>query len=381
MSVVVQTQSVDTTAAADDDPLLSYTITTTPSPLKASPENREEPEETGEVVISVARQSRTPANVEWIKVKIPAGDRAPDLATDLDKITPRISLDGWTPHLDASAHEFVFKPRTPHAPIGPDDGFTLQLSNIPMNRTVGTAPITITERSHTGTDTSKNRPTIFNLGKFPPDFYLRDFLCQPSVIPNGGDVRLTWDRSANATYELLYGNVDRDVTCLTTLDVEGIKSDTTFYLRASTSGPNPVVRIVSAQVTVNKPDLEVGNLTVHGSTVLNGSITSNGPVEGPTLIKEFTDEGRATYRAESYGMLVMDGFNSHGKSDDFEFFLHFSVNGIDMRTVIDSSDYGFLSILLRKGDEATVTVSHRWHERWVRGKFTGSLKWIPLGIG
>ncbi|MFF5710638.1 hypothetical protein [Streptomyces sp. NPDC012756] len=265
MSVVVQTQSADT-AAATDDPLLSYTVTTTPSPLKASPENPEAPEEDGEVLFSVARQSGTPADVESIKVKVPAGTMSPDLATDLAKVSPRISLDGWTARLDTATKEFVFEPAAGHTPIGPDTGFTIQLSDIPISREIGTAPVTITERSRTGESAFQNRTTIFNLGKFPADFYLRNFLCEPSIIPNGGDVRLTWERSANATYELLYGDVNRDVTDRTSLDLEGIKSDTTFYLRATTGDPtNPVVRILSAQVSVLKPDLEVGNLIVNGS--------------------------------------------------------------------------------------------------------------------
>ncbi|MEU9130768.1 hypothetical protein AB0D08_22185, partial [Kitasatospora sp. NPDC048540] len=147
MSVVIQTRNTD---AAADDPLLTYQITTTPSPLKASPENPQVPEEIGEVVIAVARQSGTPADVEWIKVKVPAGTMAPDLATDLNKITPRISLTGWTVRLDATAKEFVCAPAGSHAPIGPDGGFTIQLSDIPVSRKVGTAPVTVTERSRTG---------------------------------------------------------------------------------------------------------------------------------------------------------------------------------------------------------------------------------------
>ncbi|MFD3553811.1 hypothetical protein ACFWWA_17140 [Streptomyces goshikiensis] len=271
MTVVIQTQVDPTTA---DDPMLSYTVTTTPSPLKASPENPQVPEETGELVISVSRQSGTPADVEWIKVKVPAGTMAPDLATDLNKISPRISLTGWTVRLDAAAKEFVCAPTGSHAPIGPDTGFTIQLSGIPINRKVGTAPITVTERSRTGSIAFQNRSTVFNLGKFPADFYLRNFLCEPSIIPNGGDVKLTWERSANATYELLYGDVNRDVTNRTGLEIEGIKSDTTFYLRATTGDPtNPVVRILSAQVTVIKPDLEIGSLIVHGTTRLNNDVT------------------------------------------------------------------------------------------------------------
>ncbi|MER6518560.1 hypothetical protein ABT246_17130 [Streptomyces sp. NPDC001553] len=270
MTVVVQTQDADTAA---NDPLLSYGVSTTPSPLKASPENPQAPEEIGEIVISVSRQSGTPADVRSIRVKVPAGAMSPDLATDLAKVTPRITLTGWTGRLDAAAKEFVFSPAGSHTPIGPDLGFTIQLSDIPMSRKVGTAPITVTESSRTGSSAFQDRSTVFNLGKFPADFYLRNFLCQPSIIPNGGEVALTWERSANATYELLYGDVNRDVTNRTSLDIEGVTSDTTFYLRATTGDPtNPVVRIVSAQVTVTKPDLEVGNLAVHGELAIAGTV-------------------------------------------------------------------------------------------------------------
>ncbi|MFD9302996.1 discoidin domain-containing protein [Streptomyces sp. NPDC060048] len=272
MTVVIQTQDADTSAA--NDPLLSYTVSTTPSPLKASPENPQAPEEIGEIVISVARQSGTPADVEWIRVKVPAGTMAPDLATDLNKISPRISLTGWTVRLDASAKEFVCAPAGSNAPIGPDTGFTIQLSDIPISRKVGTAPITVTERSRTGSSAFQNRPSVFNLGKFPADFYLRNLLCEPSIINNGGDIKLTWERSANATYELLYGDVNRDVTNRTSLDLEGIKTDTTFYLRATTGDPtNPVIRILSTQVTVIKPDLDIGNLTVNGNVIAKGNVT------------------------------------------------------------------------------------------------------------
>ncbi|GAA1391279.1 hypothetical protein GCM10009639_20980 [Kitasatospora putterlickiae] len=277
MTVVVQTQDAGSTA---NEPLLSYTPTTTPSPLKASPENPQAPEELGEIVIAVARQSGTQADVEWIRVKVPAGTMAPDLATDLNKISPRISLTGWTARLDESAKEFVFTPTGSHAPIGPGTGFTVQLSDIPISRKVGTAPVTVTERSRAGSSAFQDRSTVFNLGKFPADFYLRNLQCEPSIIPNGGDVKLTWERSANATYELLYPGTNRDVTTREELDVEGITSDTTFYIRATTGDPtNPVVRIVSTQVTVIKPDLDIGNLDVHGRIVTRGEFTAKGKIE------------------------------------------------------------------------------------------------------
>ncbi|MFF5860754.1 hypothetical protein ACFY8B_35045 [Streptomyces sp. NPDC012751] len=380
MTVVIQTQDADTTAA--NDPLLSYTLSTTPSPLKASPENPQAPEEIGEIVISVARQSGTPADVEWIRVKVPAGTMAPDLATDLTKISPRISLTGWTVRLDATAKEFVCTPTGSHAPIGPDTGFTIQLSDIPISRKVGTAPITVTERSRTGSAAFQNRPSVFNLGKFPADFYLRNFLCEPSIIPNGGDVLLTWERSANATYELLYGDVNRDVTNRTSLPLEGIKSDTTFYLRATTGDPtNPVIRILSAQVSVIKPDLDIGNLTVHGDTVLNGTLTSNGPVESPTAIGDF-NAGISSryYTAECYGMLFAAGFNNTRVGSGIQFFPTLKANGVEVKTTVDPMDQGSVSLLLRKGERAEILASWRGGTGVPEG-LSGGIYWIPLGIG
>ncbi|MFI7502485.1 discoidin domain-containing protein [Streptomyces sp. NPDC049687] len=272
MTLIVQMQDTGTTAA--NDPLLSYTITTTPSPLKAWPENPEATGDPGEIVIAVARQSGTIADVESIRLRVPAGTMSPDLTTDLAAITAQITLDGWSVRLDTAAKEFVFSPAAGHTPIGPDLGFTIQLSDIPMSRKVGTSPLTLTEKSRTGNAQFQERTTVFNVGKFPADFYLRNFLCEPSIISNGGDVKLTWERSANATYELLYPGVERDVTNRTSLELEGIASDTAFYLRATTGDPtNPVTRILSTQVTVLKPDLDVGNLTVNGNVIAKGDLT------------------------------------------------------------------------------------------------------------
>ncbi|MEW2633890.1 hypothetical protein AB0903_20100 [Streptomyces sp. NPDC048389] len=268
--MVSPTRSADTAA---QEPLLSYELATNPDPLKASPENIGVPEETGELIIVGSRRSGASADVQWIKVKVPAGTMSPDLATDLSKVTPRISLDGWTVQLNSSTKEFVFSPAASHAPVGPETGFTIQLSELPISRKVGTAPITVTESSREGSSAFASRSTIFNVGKFPADFYLRNFIANPLVIDNGGQTTLTWERSANATYELLYGETSLDVTNVTTRTVTNIKTNTTFYLRGTTGDPsNPVTRILTAQVTVIKPDLEVGQL------IVNGTITAKGDV-------------------------------------------------------------------------------------------------------
>ncbi|MGW8556854.1 hypothetical protein [Streptomyces tubercidicus] len=300
MSLVSPTHSTDT---AENEPLLAYTVSTSPDPLKASPENPQAPEEKGELQIVGSRQRGTAADVQWIRVKVHAGPMSPDLATDLAKITPRISLPGWSVRLDSAAKEFVFSPASSHAPIGPDTGFTVQLSEIPVNRKVGTSPITITESSRTGSSAFQPRSTTFNVGKFPADFYLRNLICTPLIIDNGGEVTLTWERSANATYELLYGDTNLDVTKDSSKKITNVKSDTTFYLRGTTGdASNPVVRILSAQVSVKKPDLEIGNLIVHGTTRLNGATnTKDLTVNTANTLHVRTIEGSGAYGSLAIG--------------------------------------------------------------------------------
>ncbi|WP_052681732.1 hypothetical protein [Saccharothrix sp. ST-888] len=354
MALVSPTRITDPTA---QEPLLTYDLATSPDPLKASPENPATPEETGELIITASRNSGTPADVELIKVKVPAGTMSPDLATNLSSINPRITLNGWTTQRQESYDEIIFTPTASHETIGPDNGFTIQLSQIPINRKVGTAQIEVTEHSREGENgTFKDRTTVFNVGKFPADFYMKEFKVEGDlVIDNGGEATLTWQRSTNATYELLYGNTNLNVTNETTRTITNIKSDTTFYLRGTTSNDptNPVTRILTAHITVRRPDLEVGNLTVHGAvtgnltltrgaltlqegslhvngavtargnvTVTEGTLTASGPTNlaGPTQQLQSSELTNGAYvwefRAETSGLVLVvvhvQDFDSYG---------------------------------------------------------------------
>ncbi|MEV7121245.1 hypothetical protein [Kitasatospora griseola] len=316
--------SATRTTSTAQEPLLTYAFTTSPDPLKASAENPATPEERGELIFTVSRNSGTPADVEWIKVKVPAGTMAPDLATNLETAEKRITLEGWTAQLDQDTDEIVFTPAASHDTIGPDNGFTIQISQIPISRKVGTAPVTITESSRPGTNGAfQARTTEFSVGKFPADFYLRNLIVEPLVIDNGGQATLTWERSPNATYELLYGDTSLNVTNETTRTVTNIKSDTTFYLRGTTGDPtNPVTRILNTHITVRKPDLEVSSLTVHGrtilnsaallngATILNGPVTTNGAVtvnDDVTINSEKTLKVQNISDSEGRPMFLMTG--------------------------------------------------------------------------
>ncbi|MEU1376889.1 hypothetical protein ABZ442_24980 [Streptomyces triculaminicus] len=376
------------------EPLLSYGLTTSPDPLKASPENPSTPEEEGELVIVGSRRHRDPADVQSIKVKVPAGTMAPDLATKLSSIVARISLDGWTPRLDESTDEFVFTPAADHETIGADTGFTVQLSQIPINRKVGTVPITVTERSRTGNSAFQERSTTFDVGKFPADFYLRNLITNPLVIDNGGETTLTWERSTNATYELIYGDTSLNVTNVTTRTITNVKSDTNFYLRGTTGDPtHPVVRILTAQVTVNKPDLDIGNLTVSGTinahgpitarddvTISQGLLTVNGPTDlmGPHVnLHEgllSTSSERKYFIADTAGIVI--GWADARSASEFGW-LSYSSFGAD-NLVFQNFDGRSIKTLVapvKKGTRFSVACYVG------EGDVSWSITWIPLGVG
>ncbi|MEV4611522.1 hypothetical protein AB0K43_02820 [Kitasatospora sp. NPDC049258] len=183
-------------------------------------------------------------------------------------------------------------------------------------------------------------------------------------------MQLTWERSANATYELLYGDVNRDVTHRSSLPLEGIRSDTTFYLRGTTGDPsNPVVRILSAQVSVIKPDLEVGDLTVHGNLGLAG------------YSQWIVPRSTTTYTVPCDGLLVVEVDN---KDTAKRANLRVLVDQPPPKTrrphisLLSPGQCHTFTIPLFKGRDIAVALG--WNEEvWVSSTQSVDLYWYPYG--
>ncbi|MEU7643032.1 discoidin domain-containing protein, partial [Streptomyces sp. NPDC039016] len=76
------------------------------------------------------------------------------------------------------------------------------------------------------------------------------------------------------TYHLLYENTEIDVTKYSTLPVHDIRRNTMFYIRGRIQqGTGTAERTINTYITVNKPDLEIGNLTVNGAVIAKGNVT------------------------------------------------------------------------------------------------------------
>lgn len=313
MAVVTQVGPAGTDTAdarVETGPGLELELMTVPDPVRISPASGE-PEKV-EIVIVGTRRSSTPLECSRITVRIPDGERSPELALNLQGVTATISLQGWSATLDSQTKRFVFAPPSGYATISVSQGITIQFRGIPVNRQVGSAPITITECSRPQGETTWNEPqTVIEVGKFPPDFYLRNLTADPLQVDNGGSTTLRWEASPNASYRLLYGAADIDVTNRREFPVTNLTSTTVFYLRGRAQiGEGIAERILNTTVAVNRPDIDATRLTVsHRVQLLGGRYVHQEPADG------------TRYRTPTDGMIILTARRfSGGPDSDFLFY-------------------------------------------------------------
>ncbi|GAU69673.1 TRAP transporter membrane protein [Streptomyces sp. NBRC 110611] len=265
MGIVTQTTPAPPETASDFGSQVQYSLTTVPDPLTVSP--AEGTVELGDLVIVASRIAVDPIETNEIAVYLPVGSEAWQLVLDYTGMqVPAPS--GWTATPGEANERILFKPDSEHATIGPERGLTLQLNKLRINRQIGTAPIGI-ELSwrKPGNSAWKTENQTLDIGKFPADFYLRNLKPDRAYIDNGDTVTLTWERpeGTGATYHLLYENTEIEVTGYSTFPVQDIRRNTMFYLRGRIQqGTGTAERTLSTYVTVNKPDMEVSDLGVHG---------------------------------------------------------------------------------------------------------------------
>ncbi|MEU5239420.1 hypothetical protein ACH4UR_31230 [Streptomyces lydicus] len=263
---------------ASFDGQLDWNLTTVPDPVQISPANGTV--ETADLILIGSRSQRGEIDTNQISVDIPTGTDSAQLALDLTGIQHQISLDGWSGEVDTANQRVIFRANSGHATIGADQSITIQLNKVRINRSVGTSALTAnTTWRPAGDNNYRPNPDsqILPVGKFPPGFYLRDLKASASYIDNGDNVTFTWERSTqgNETYHLLYEGVEINVTAYSEFTASNVTRNTMFYLRGRVQqGTETAERTLNAYITVNRPDLEVSNLKVHGEITGGGLATS-----------------------------------------------------------------------------------------------------------
>ncbi|MEV0032672.1 discoidin domain-containing protein [Nocardia sp. NPDC050793] len=257
---------------------LHFDLNTNPDPVRVSPSSGDP--QRADIVLVGSRRSATAIECRKITLTVPTGNNSPDLTPDLTSASAQISLPDWTPTTNTATKTITFTPASGHAEIGRDQGVTVQLMGMRINTEIGSAPLRIDlEWREAGLDDPwETGTTIFDIGKFPPNFHLANFIAEPLIIDNNGSVELNWEASGASSLRLLYDTAEVNVLNLTTYPVNNVTHTTVFYLRATVQvGNNTVERTLSTTVTVRVPDLEVSNLTVLGALTMAKPWTTSVP--------------------------------------------------------------------------------------------------------
>ncbi|WP_190813005.1 hypothetical protein [Saccharopolyspora pogona] len=267
---------------------LEFGYNSSPSPVRVSPSTGTV--ELADLVIVGSRRLSGPIECSEITLVIPTGTNSPDLALDLDGIPAQTNLPDWTADTSEQTKTITFKPTSGFATIAKDAGVTIELIGVRINRQVGIAPLRVQVRYRAPGDTEWDTDTVtLEIGKFPADFYLRNFVAKPLVIDNGDSVKLTWEAGGYGSLRLLYDTYDLNMheeNGETGYTVHDVRKDTAFYLRATVPvGSGTMERILSTLVSVRVPDLDVGTLFVRGgisnlhhATRTGGAWTAQPPV-------------------------------------------------------------------------------------------------------
>lgn len=196
-SPISEQQLLDALRLTDESAtLLQYALWTKPLPLTAGGK--------ATLTLTISNGSRNEVTCTKIKVTIPVGSNAKDLAASSDigyeQVTGwDIVPDSGTFTLTPAAGSTVFK----------DASVSFVFNNIIVNDQPGTATLTIWETAKIGDDTPASRKGTMPVPKFPATFELDGPRVTPDSIASGGTTEVMWQGSGgNATYVLGYDRGD-----------------------------------------------------------------------------------------------------------------------------------------------------------------------------
>ncbi|MFD9073697.1 hypothetical protein [Streptomyces lasiicapitis] len=235
---------------------VAFTLRTNPEVVRVSPGTGDAEYAGVTVVGSVTGEEKITLNK--VTVKILKGADSPHFASSLDGVEVSVDRSGWT-YVGVQQSTFSFLHSSGGEMVDPGASLTVRLDRIPVNQAIGSSQVTVT--AHWNNESGTGR-TIFEIGKFPPGFYLRDFTSSHAEVNNGEDVELRWQASADATLHLMYEDAQYDVTGRSEFTVSDMRRTTVFYLRGSHGSAEQTLGTI---VGVSDPDIEVNNLVVTGA--------------------------------------------------------------------------------------------------------------------
>ena len=263
-----------------NDTLLTYALSTAPSPLQVSPQSGPPSVAALTFVISCP-VSVGSVTVTQIAFNLPVGDPSAPESTDLTEvgtgITPSVSSADWQIAPGTATGSFVLTPASGNSGIISSQGLTVTLVGIQVGPIVGTALINIVEDATDGSGPAQPLLTSIAVAKFPYGVVVGDFAASAPMIQNGATVTLSWIGSVGPAYTLLWAQQSQNVTSVNQWTSPDLTDTTTFILSVVAQESGQTVSIqFSVTVIVADPDITATTLDVLQASTLTGDVTASG---------------------------------------------------------------------------------------------------------
>ncbi|HUI30574.1 MAG TPA: hypothetical protein VLX91_10185 [Candidatus Acidoferrales bacterium] len=182
------------------EPILEYSITTEPFPLKVDASE-------AELEIVATNNSEDDVTLRGIRVKIPVGNESTQLTNDSRSIVP-ISPEGWRsvepPRYAAGSVEFTFRPNSESTKLPKHKSLSFTFNDVRVNTEPGIVEIDITEGTDDCTPGMDCPVETLSLAKFPHAWGEVKFTAKPVNVPYDGGTVLRWDGPQDGTYSIEY---------------------------------------------------------------------------------------------------------------------------------------------------------------------------------
>ena len=269
-------------------PLLTYSLTTDPLPVQASPSETSPAIATLTFVVSCPKSTGS-ATVAAIEIVLPVDTGGTEDASNLCMTAPPLSSaaisssDGseWTQTSAGAPGAFYFTPPNDSILVA-GQSLTIEFTGIEVNPLVGTALVTINEWAAKGTatptspdDGPPSGQQLIAVAKFPYGFYAGNFTSNKPMVNNGEKPVLSWTGSSNATYLMLYESNVVDVSDVQSWSPpNGLTQMTTFILQVSAQQEGQTATMdFSLTIEVANPSLTAQDLTVLKTSTLKGAVS------------------------------------------------------------------------------------------------------------
>ena len=187
--------------------LLTYSLSTDPSPLQASPSA--DALEVATLTLLATNLTKASILLKGISVRLPVGSGAAQLTENAGLIGV-VLPEGWVLHntqKPPGAVVYVFYPPAGQPTLAAGAPLAFAFNNVRPNTAVGIVPVLVTEGS------ADSASQTIELPKYPPRWRTVTFGSTPIDVRLGDAVTLKWDGGpTQATYRLRYHDFASDKT-------------------------------------------------------------------------------------------------------------------------------------------------------------------------